>query len=246
VSDRPILYSAPMVRALLDGRKTQTRRVLKLPTKTASGGRIYERKDMGGWEPTINGGAGCFTIAKDGTRVAAPETVGIWHRTTGVCMDAPYQVGDRLWVRETWTARMTHGWTIADARSGMYQQEILYRADGHHSIDGWWPSIFLPREFSRLTQTVTEVRVQRVQDISEADAVAEGCFKGRATGRVFENVTAMRLGGDEWATARDWYADLWDRLNARRGFGWDANPWVVAVTATTHLQNIDAIGAEAA
>lgn len=229
MSDRPILFSGPMVRALLDGRKTQTRRVLKLPTKGE-----YVRPDMGGWAATTFGGAG--VRLKDGTPM--PERPAVWNQTTGTTVAAAFDIGDRLWVRETWLAAGTGVWTIADARRRMASdQRILYAADGG---DGpWWPSIHMPREFSRLTLTVTDVRVLRLQEISEADAVAEGCFKGKASGRVFDNPTSMHFGGDEWASARDWYADLWDRLNAKRGYGWDANPWVVAVSFTVHCLNID-------
>ncbi|WP_390264360.1 hypothetical protein [Halodurantibacterium flavum] len=165
---------------MLDGRKTQTRRVLK-------------RTDLMEW----NG------------REMKPIPVG-------------YAPGDRLWVREAWTARMTHGWTIADARSRMYQEEILYRADGHESIDGWWPSIHMPREFSRLTLIVTDVRVQRLEEISRGDAMEEGCPHAN-----------MAEGPDP----RSWFSSLWNSLHGPEA--WKANPWVAALTFTVHRCNID-------
>lgn len=179
--DRPILFSGPMVRALLDGRKTMTRRVLE------------------------------------------PETLG-----ADEAIRIPYSLRDRLWVRETWAERL-----LGEAAS--------YRADVQDAPIAWRPSIFMPRWASRLTLIVTDVRVERVQEISEEDARAEGCFKGHASGRVFNDRTSMRLGGDEWSSARDWFADLWDSLNASRGHGWDANPWVAALTFDVHHRNIDAL-----
>jgi len=255
MTDRPILFSAPMVRALLDGRKTMTRRVLRLPTKTLSGGPIYERKDMGGWEPTTNGGGGSFTVARDGSRVLSRETVGIWHRTTGVCLDVPYQVGDRLWVRESIDKVCTDP-----------GDEVHYMADwdGDARGLGWRPSIHMPRWASRLTLTVTDVRVQRLQDISEADAQAEGIVWQEPTDddRAWARARAADGEGDgsiegvwiapgtrqgygarpnapEWGPTPEFaFRLLWDSLNARRGFGWDDNPWVVALTFTVEKRNI--------
>lgn len=205
--DKPILFSGPMVRALLEGRKTQTRRVLK------------GRKDV-----------------NFGCELAPCELAG--EINNGDYDNSPFAPGDLLWVRETWTARMTHGWTIADARSRMYQEQILYRADDGESIDGWWPSIHMPREFSRLTLEVTGVRVERLQDISEEDAEAEGVTK------VKDHCYVVRgFGYDEaglcHSRATIPFAQLWDSLNEPRGFGWEANPWVVAVSFRVHHANVD-------
>lgn len=230
MADRPILFSAPMVRALLAGTKTQTRRTIKLPTKGE-----YVRPDMGGWAATTFGGPGVFRA--DGKPVS--EQAAVWNQTTGTTVAAPHKVGDRLWVRETWVARMTHGWTIADARSGMYQTEILYRADGGEIIDGWWPSIHMPREFSRLTLTVTDVRVERLQDISEEDALAEGAYVALRSGRVADDYAAMAIAGEWFTSGRSWYADLWDRINGAGA--WDANPWVAAYSFTVEHGNIDTL-----
>lgn len=126
---------------------------------------------------------------------------------------------------------MTHGWTIADARSRMYQEEILYRADGEPSIDGWWSPLHLPREFSRLTLLVTDVRVQRLQAVNTDDCLAEGIPANDAGLVVVEGSAPM--------TAKAAYRALWDSLNAARGYGWATNPWVVAVSFTVHRGNID-------
>ena len=227
MSDKPIIFSAPMIRSLVEGRKTQTRRVLKLPTKG-----IYERKDMGGWAPTTSGGGGSFTIARDGTRTPAPEMVAIWHQTTGDCLVAPWQVGDRLWVREACGRRPVSLFGI-EAKSGV--EEAFYVADdadvlNEHEFNlcPWWKRkgacspIHMPRFASRLTLTVTDVRVQRLQDIDEADAIAEGVKPQR--GQREPHVAA--------------YADLWAELHGLTS--WPENPFVAAITFTVERRNIDA------
>lgn len=245
MTDSHILFSTPMVRALLAGTKTQTRRTLKLPKRTFSGGPIYEHPDMGGWEPTTNGGGGCFTIGKDGARQPRPETIGMWHRTTGVAFDAPHQAGDRLWVRESWRSH-AHYDDLAPSEMGG-EEPIRYEADGAHQTRGY-PAIsklgryraarHMPRWASRLTLIVTEVRVQRLQDIGEEDARAEGIAPLPA-GRYY-------CGEDEEGpvtskSAITAYAWLWNRINGEDA--WAANPWVAAYTFTVHPQNIDALPA---
>ncbi len=198
MADRPIIFSGPMVRALLEGRKTQTRRVLKPLSRR--------------------------TIFFD------PKTAGL-----DQFQEPPYAPGDRLWVREAWSARMTHGWTIADARSGHYQTELLYRADGEDGVEGWWPSIHMPREFSRLTLTVADVRVQRLQSICEADAVAEG---GIPADHPIDVGCWNHDGGIVLhPSARDSFHDLWNSLHGPDA--WGQNPWVAAITFSVHRCNID-------
>lgn len=251
MADRPILFSTPMVRALLDGRKTQTRRALKFPKKSFSGGPLYERPDMGGWEPTTNGGGRCFAFVK-GQKVSVPETIGMWHRTTGMAFDAPVQRGDRLWVREAW------GYDWFDDGQHRAWKTPVYRADNsaepmdNGSPTQWRPSIHMPRQVSRLTLIVTDVRVQRLQDISEEDALAEGIIYENVIidchchGGVHQEVTADRF----WNSAKpdsfeghecagDAYADLWEKIYGSGA--WQRNPWVAAYTFTVHTCNIDAM-----
>lgn len=181
--ERPILFSGPMVRAILDGTKTQTRRVAM---HTVCGVRVAR-------------------LAYD----PAPD----------VCA-CPYGVpGDRLWVRETFAPFSTGG--------------AVYRADkprfspGAHEVVGgsWHPSIHMPRWASRITLAITSVRVQRLQDISGADALAEGVSLDGA--RLGHDIDID--GGVTAAFAIGRYRELWDIINAARGFGWDANPWVWVV-----------------
>lgn len=217
MSDKGIIFSAPMVRALLSGTKTQTRRLLKLPTTAPSGGPIYEHPKMGGWEATTHGGGGCFTIGKNGERIPAPKLVGIWHQTCGICIVVPQQPGDRIYVRE--------------AHNLDWGDQVLYRAGSGSAVDAgyskepkWRPSIHMPRWASRLTLLVTDVRVQRLQDISEADAKAEGV----------EMVAGRNY--------RDGFAILWNSLHTKPGTTWSDNPWVVAVTFDVEHRNIDQLG----
>lgn len=198
MADRPILFSGPMVRALLDGRKTQTRRVLSPQPNMLNGGK------------PLNDGHGAYS------------TDAGWKR---------YRIsqGDRLYVREEYS--FDHSWSGVPPRDVIPAASVWYWADGNPS-DGDWtkpkPGMHMPRWASRLALTVINVRVQRLQDIGHVDAAAEGCLgKGAYPG-----------GYD--ITPRDQFRDLWDSLNAARGFGWDANPWVIAVSFTVEHRNINA------
>lgn len=256
--ERPILFSAPMIRALLEGRKTQTRRVVnldklrvRLPAEVTADplpfhtGEPLLRARAGRHRASLNGhGAVCAELGKHRLGLKPGE----FH------FECPYADGDThlgdygggrkvwtiaprasaLWVRETWTA---------ERRDNMPEDQrilVAYRAscDGDSfdlvEPDGsiararvvrWKPSIFMPREFSRITLEVTGVRVEMLQDISHEDAIAEGCA------------------GYDWV-ARSPYIDgphtdggtlpveefraLWDSLNSKRA-PWASNPWVWVV-----------------
>ncbi|GGL91377.1 phage-like protein [Pseudooceanicola nanhaiensis] len=220
MTDRPILFSGQMVRALLEGRKTQTRRVIKsrgFPPQFC-GGRYDDKNDpeCWGWEDFDRG---------------EWITLDQWRRWTFV----PYAPGDRLWVREAWASidACTHN----DPGSQALVDRGFYRAD--HPVDcgdvsRWRPSIHMPRWASRLTLIVTDVRVQRVQQISCDDAVAEGVEVNPAGVVLIDGVAH---------SGKAAFRKLWDSLNGPRGFGWDANPWVAAYTFTVHHRNIDAAAA---
>lgn len=209
MADRPILFSRPMIRALLDGTKTQTRRVIK-PRSSAS---LFG----GGWTDDY---------------VLDPGNAD-WRAD-----EVHFAVGDRLWVRES-IHRSPDLWKyVAD------DAEIPWPARGELAArrrDNL-PSIFMPRIASRLTLAVTEVRVQRLQDISEQDAKAEGYWEnGKGYGcfglpKRFERTEMTQ-------DARSAYIELWDRLNDARGYGWKENPWVVALTFDVAHRNIDAVAA---
>ena len=210
MKERPILFSAPMVRALLAGTKTQTRRVIK---------GIEEWNQV--WTPAVKG---------HGERFFRYKNQG-WDET--LPMSCPYgQPGDRLWVRETFTR--------TEDESGFGSGTTLYRADmeGYEAPWDWTPSIFMPRHASRLTLEVTAVRVERLQDISETDAKAEGLSAITKDGKTIKYGIPDRdglPGNDdtgwvwaEWNTdPRKAYRTLWESINGPGS--WDANPWVWVV-----------------
>lgn len=207
--DKPILFSAPMVRAILRGDKTMTRREIKLPTKGE-----YVRPDMGGWAPSTIGGGGAFRFAKDGSRIPASKEVVIWNQTTGTCLAMKYRGGDRLWVRETWFPM--------EAQNG--QRNYGYAADftgeGRPNCN-YKPSIHMPRTASRITLEVTAVKIERLQDISEDDAKAEGveCDSDGWRDYMMPNTQCR-------PTAKDSFETLWESINGPGS--WEVNPWVAA------------------
>jgi len=184
MKERPILFSAPMVRAILDGSKTQTRRAVKRIINTDLGDCI---KDVDGLPSRLD---------------FAPQN---WE-----C--CPYgQPGDRLWVRETHLPKASG--TIYRADYSEFEAAGLGGMYG-----GWKPSIFCKREHSRILLEIVSVRVERLQEISEADAIAEGIA-------VDEIGHAIREDDDiAWGSAKGAYAELWERINGSGS--WDANPWV--------------------
>jgi hypothetical protein len=204
--ERPIPLNGAMVRAILDGSKTQTRRLISpQPVWGLNKGCL---------KPCWNWKQYGFLTDNGGHNVCMPPY-------------CPYgQPGDRLWVRETWKH-------IFPECGG----PIEYRAD--HGEDsaisgGWKPSIHMPRSASRIDLGIVSVRVERLQAISEDDAYAEG-YKPNAFYRELDaNVAASRLArlteDAANSAAKVWFRDLWDSINAARGFGWNTNPWVWAVS----------------
>ena len=182
--EKPILFSGEMVRAILDGRKTQTRRVVK-------------QKHIPFVENILNG----FLDGK-------------WNQRP-----LPYgKPGDLLWVRETWAHNPE--WTKPAYRADWKTPDAAIK-----TMDTKWrPSIFMPRWASRLTLRVLDVRVERVQEISEADAKAEGVnlatweLHHRRDDSISLSIAAIEE-----------FKHLWDSINAKRGYSWDSNPWVWVV-----------------
>lgn len=192
VKERPILFSSPMVRALLDGRKTQTRRVADIRWDTS---RYWGDYDCWTFYKSKNHYIG-FTTGNGGQAAVVP------HCPKG-------SPGDRLWVRETWKVRgLLWNHCAADVAKYASAKAIIYRADEPDRLPHvrWRPSIFMPRALSRLTLEITEVRVERLQDISEADKAAEG------------------------ATEDIPFGTVWRKINTKPGIRWEDNPWVWALT----------------
>ena len=216
MKERPILFSAPMVRAILEGRKTQTRRVWKkqpylsrcsppnfedtqvgdlficpdlFPTETDRGNVIAECTSTGSYHYM---GSWAF-IEKHG-----PKAYGV--------------PGDRLWVKETHIRRESRAIYFADL-------DPVEAAGVGGMYGGWKPSIFMFRKHSRITLEITDVRVQRIQDISEEDARAEGIHQ------VLEPNTFELEEPYKSTIHKRRFSHVWDFINAKRGFGWDVNPW---------------------
>jgi len=206
VKERPILFSGPMVRAILGGRKTQTRRVVKpQPARLTSLDDDTEGRFF--WEWDYLGSGGDYNDVRQG-------------RKEFFC---PYgQPGDRLWVRETWRVRGGQEYEYQRDRS-----QVMYRAT--HGEDGyplgwesydWRPSIHMPRWASRITLEITGVRVERLNEVSEADAMSEGvtALDGQFSGCY---AAGPALSG---TTAKECFRRLWAPINGPDS--WEANPWV--------------------
>lgn len=188
MKERPILFSGPMARAILDGTKTQTRRIVKpFPPEAVSSFYRPFATEPNNWH-----GYGGDAIR--------------WY---GSC---PYGQpgGDRLYVRETWAA--SHAYDHLPPHLIPRSARIHYAATEERGGLLWRPSIHMPRWASRITLEITDVRVERLQDISEADSIAEG---------VIHNPLLA-------TNSRESFMHLWGRINGPRS--WDANPWVWAIT----------------
>ena len=173
--EKPILFNTEMVRAILEGRKTMTRRVVKPQPEFCIASDIRNRQPLAFWV--------------DNARWVKPR----------------YQPGDILWVRETWS-RDESGEYVYRTNYGTTEDDSF-----PPSMFKWRPSIHMPREAARIFLRVTNVRVERVQDITAHDAIREGMESEIP----FDTV--------------DEFKELWNNLNAKRGYGWESNPWVWVV-----------------
>jgi len=209
VNEKPIIFNSEMIRAILDGRKTQTRRVIKLKDGFCD---PYWSED--------NQEFLCYSEDDDGDK---------WG---GHKLNCPYgKPGDELWVRETWKPIRQDPddgeWTVEYKTGNKVNVGRMWPVEGHYKeIDlserlaeeyedkgymPWKPSIHMPRGASRIQLLVTDVRVERVQDISNKDAQAEG---------VDDSL------GKTIMTSKELFHELWDSINADRGYSWESNPWV--------------------
>jgi len=211
MTDHPIIFSAPMVKSILAGRKTQTRRILK-PQIVCHTGPVPS-----------------FTWWKF-SGLYPDDWFGYGNEIDGAL---PYAVGDRLWVREACRAEETpngidgvryaadDAWRVIEntpEASDDWVDLYHYRSRGKNGRGNPVPSIHMPRWASRITLEVTEVRVQRLQDISEEDARAEGV----------EAVTVAEVPRQAAWSYRQDFASIWERIHGPDA--WAANPWVCCLT----------------
>lgn len=236
--ERPILFSGPMVRAILSGAKTQTRRLMK-PRPSDD----FVPLAVEWYEPAIE--------RADGLLDAGRPIFGVYGEEEGY--RCPYGApGDRLWVKETHSIvpcsagveLYPDGWDRSRApvrqAAGVSQEGVRYRATWDKTHGGRWrPSIYMPRWASRITLEVSGVRVERLQAISEEDARAEGLKGVTKDGKLVKFGIPDRDGwpgqdddGWEWASwdadPRVAFAGLWDEINGARA-PWSSNPWVWVV-----------------
>ncbi len=205
MKEKPIIFKAEMIRATLDGRKTQTRRVMKPQPKCNVPNAYFD---------AYNGGPQWNWWTED-NRLCNASTI----------LKCPYGIpGDRLWVRETWKPL---GPWVKDIPSILYRADkktISYPGRGKSLTidlsDKWKPSIHMPRWASRITLEVTNVRVERVQDISEADSIAEGSQIPCAELPKSCQQATM--------TERTQFSRIWDSIN-KAPHRWEDNPWVWVV-----------------
>ena len=206
---KPILFNTDMVRAILDGRKTQTRRIVKTGSYTPleiGRSKFYTFRDELNGKPGAWAGFYCnrdVFVGRDGKL-----------HIDAVYAKAPYQPGDTLYVRETWAP----GATFAT------EGKTFYRADDDYgdNILHWHPSIHMPKEAARIFLRVTDVRVERLRDIDENGAIAEGLYKGwRLCGM-----------GSLALSARQAFMWLWETITrkAPAADSWACNPWVWVIS----------------
>lgn len=208
MKERPIIFNTEMVLAILEGRKTQTRRIIKPQPD------LHKRRHR--YAYVVNDGV--LEYGRAPWRKTDPNNFLVEKK-----LRCPYgQTGDRLWVRETWKPTGIF-WDKrpSDTRCGA---RFAYKADYERlkrdALIKWRTPIHMPRWASRITLEIRNIKVERLQDITEEDARAEG---------VSTNPYYMADGSPDEAMsipAKGNFMMLWDSINAKRGFGWDLNPWV--------------------
>lgn len=284
MTDRPIIFSGPMVSALLDGRKTQTRRILTRRNTWVDGfpwpKTWWETMD---WDDAFVD-LGPSPVGNPGPYLKVLRVqCNTRHRVYPM-----YSPGDRLWVREGWRDEhpiaIQNGRYSQPGRAGIpgppsVRYRTIYRADGdplqawrrkdvehpYFTLEGpcdafqakypsvcstfdkpdgkgvfWGPSNQMPRWASRLTLTVTDVRVQRLQDISEEDARAEGILYVPGHGEIAP--ADLYEGYSNFVNSRMGFEVLWNSFHGSDA--WASNHWVAALTFTVERRNIDAAVSE--
>ena len=185
---KPIIFSTPMVQAILDGKKTQTRRVIKIDDAPEN------------WKISI---AGTSIVRTEPYDVKLPR----------------YAAGDILWVRETF-CEVPYEYNHIPIKGGHITiPKYAYKADSERDYTGIWkPSIHMPREAARIFLMVKAIRAEKLRDISETDAIAEGVNHQWGINHNGEKTLEK--------VCTTVFKELWDSLNEKRGYGWNTNPWV--------------------
>ncbi|GFM29230.1 hypothetical protein [Novosphingobium sp. PY1] len=251
MSDKGIIFSAPMIRALLDGRKTQTRRLLTnarvfatpesraFTLKKAELTRALQGADR--WRHL--GGTGWFWES-DAFDYQSPAT------RTGWMAHLPYAPGDQLYVRENFQLLSFGDYLPTKQRPADVRfaaTDPLADLSPEDRGYPWRPCIHMPRWASRMFLTVTDVRVQRLQEISEDDARAEGLTPVLKSMPPLQGCDGALRSREVFEWEKGWsvnavpaFEALWNSLHTAEGERWEDNPWIVAVSFDVHHGNIDA------
>lgn len=222
VKEKPILFSGPMVRAILDGRKTMTRRVVKPQPES-----MYEQ------------------YKNQGTRTE------LWfgdnrplYQESFAQQYSPYQVGMQLWVRETFRETTSDRGTgiivyraddscltVLCDNSGEGDPVGTWKTNGHYFCETpWRPSIFMPRWASRITLEITKVRVERLQEIGAKDILSEGAVDRPHNCEYLGKCPVSAFDGCVYPDLISLWAAGWDGINKKRGFSFESNPFVWCIS----------------
>lgn len=206
---KPILFSTEMVQAILAGRKTQTRRVCKISPEANIMG-FYVKRRL--WDSSIE---------------ENPNPIGHIAKFNWGEVKSKYTEGDIIWVRETFQKLESVKHKEIDF---LYKADVEYHNYFNSDLVVWSPSIFMPKEAARIFLKVTNVRVERLQDISEEDAIAEGIAVSSKVGsdghyyyKDYNDTTDWPEVG--WMHASTSFQTLWDSINEKK-HPWNSNPWV--------------------
>lgn len=208
MNEKPILFSGPMVRAILDGRKTMTRRVMKIqpPSEKYQLSRVLSTTGPKQNEGKLHWLSADVNTVRDNNYFTCPYG----------------KVGDRLWVRENFALTGDNGSSVVHPIHG----GVAWQATEHKKAFKWKPSIHMPRWASRITLEITGIRVERLQCISEEDAIAEGCY--RMYNGMYAGEPHRIKGTPTCCTSPEIaYQRLWESINGPES--WAANPWVWVV-----------------
>ena len=214
VKERPIIFSGEMVKAILDGKKTMTRHLVKF--------KDFTTDSITPLHIELAEGRYCLFNERNGWLIGYPK-----------CKFG--EIGDRLWVRETWQeigpdCLLTYKATYpSDLYAKRPELENVPPLAGLKERGYLWKSpMFMPRWASRILLEITDIRVERLQDISEQDCEKEGLRILPASGRYVVNPGDQHFGGASH-DAVEVFSWLWDSINAKKGYPWSSNPWVWAI-----------------
>lgn len=236
VKERPIIFSGEMVKAILDGEKTMTRLVVKDKKHEALIEHLDYLEARHEEMPSVRDGELKYELVHYQAMAGEPYLQEPSH-STWESIGCPYKVGNRLWVRET--HHVVGGiadYEIEEIKQGLQDIKnfVSYKADDYgNPCDGGWTSpIHMPRWASRILLEITDIRVERLNDIRGSDAIKEGIYP-------FYNYGSALIAGFTWQDRRDVdvvkssateaFHALWDSVNAKKGYPFSSNPWVWVV-----------------